>query len=239
MDLKYIENMKFNEEVFLNLQKFVSKDIESLYKFNCSSIGCDECPFSCHNRGTEANCCEIDKSDLRDIGEYYLDYFKGEMSKEDLGEMSKEDLVKVLVHGNIVEVSCPSGTHIGVVLSNSQVMYLDVDGFDVISDVLKEHEEYYINRVFEPIEGTTKESILQLEKLNCVYSRNTIKHPKDVPFGERYEMYYNGERYECRNELLFGKEIIHYRRESDGTSFAVPISWVGEKGIESIKLITD
>ena len=248
MDLKYIENMKFNEEVFLNLQKFVSKDIESLYKFNCSSIGCDECPFSCHNRGAdEVSCCEIDESDLRDIGEYYLDYFKGEMSKEDLGEMSKEDLgemskedlVKVLVPGNIAEVSCPSGTHIGVVLSNSQVMYLDVDGFDVISDVLKEHEEYYINRVFEPIEGTTKESILQLEKLNCVYSRNTIKHPKDVPFGERYEMYYNGERYECRNELLFGKEIIHYRRESDGTSFAVPISWVGEKGIESIKLITD
>lgn len=231
MDLKYIENMKFNEEVFLNLQKFVSTDIKSLYKFNCSSIGCDECPFSCHNRGTEVNCCAIDKSDLRDIGEYYLDYFKG--------EMSKEDLVKVLVPGNIVEVSCPSGTHIGVVLSNSQVMYLDVDRFDVISDVLKEHEEYYINRVFEPIEGTTKESILQLEKLNCVYSRNTIKHPKDVPFGERYEMYYKGERYECRNELLFGKEIIHYRRESDGTSFAVPISWVGEKGIESIKLITD
>ena len=239
MDLKYIENMKFNEEVFLNLQKFVSTDIKSLYKFNCSSIGCDECPFSCHNRGTEVNCCAIDKSDLRDIGEYYLDYFKGEMSKEDLCEMRKEDLVKVLVPGNIVEVSCPSGTHIGVVLSNSQVMYLDVDRFDVISDVLKEHEEYYINRVFEPIEGTTKESILQLEKLNCVYSRNTIKHPKDVPFGERYEMYYKGERYECRNELLFGKEIIHYRRESDGTSFAVPISWVGEKGIESIKLITD
>ena len=231
MDLKYIENMKFNEEVFLNLQKFVSKDIESLYKFNCSSIGCDECPFSCHNRGIEVNCCAIDKSDLRDIGEYYLDYFKG--------EMSKEDLVKVLVPGNIVEVNCPSGTHLGVVLSNSQVMYLDAKGFDRISELLKEHEDYYINRVFEPIEGTTKESILQLEKLNCVYSRNTIKHPKDVPFGERYEMYYNGERYECRNELLFGKEIIHYRRESDGTSFAVPISWVGEKGIESIKLITD
>ena len=247
MDLKYIENMKFNEEVFLNLQKFVSKDIESLYKFNCSSIGCDECPFSCHNRGIEVNCCAIDKSDLRDIGEYYLVYFKGEMSKEDLGEMSKEDLgemskedlVKVLVPGNIVEVNCPSGTHLGVVLSNSQVMYLDAKGFDRISELLKEHEDYYINRVFEPIEGTTKESILQLEKLNCVYSRNTIKHPKDVPFGERYEMYYNGERYECRNELLFGKEIIHYRRESDGTSFAVPISWVGEKGIESIKLITD
>ncbi len=239
MDLKYIENMKFNEEVFLNLQKFVSKDIKSLYKFNCSSIGCDECPFSCHNRGTEVNCCAIDVSDLRDIGEYYLDYFKGEMSKEELGEMSKDDLVKVLVPGNIVEVSCPSGIHIGVVLNNSQVMYLDVDGFDMISDVLKEHEEYYINRVFEPIEGTTKESILQLEKLNCVYSRNTIKHPKDVPFGERYEMYYKGERYECRNELLFSKEIIHYRRESDGTSFAVPISWVVEEGVESIKLITD
>ena len=239
MDLKYIENMKFNEEVFLNLQKFVSKDIESLYKFNCSSIGGDECPFSCHNRGIEVNCCAIDKSDLRDIGEYYLDYFKGEMSKEDLGEMSKEDLVKVLVPGNIVEVNCPSGTHLGVVLSNSQVMYLDAKGFDRISELLKEHEDYYINRVFEPIEGTTKESILQLEKLNCVYSRNTIKHPKDVPFGEKYEMYYKGERYECRNELVFGKEIIHYRRESDGTSFAVPISWVGEKGIESIKLITD
>ena len=239
MDLKYIENMKFNKEVFLNLQEFVSRDIKSLDDFNCSSIGCNECPFSYHSRGAdEAYCCAIAKSDLRDIGEYYLDYFKGEMSKEDLGEMSKEDLVKVLVPGNIVEVNFPSGTHIGVVLSNSQVMYLDVIGFDVISDVLKEHEEYYINRVFEPIKGTTKESILQLKKLNCVYSRNTIKHPKDVPFGERYEMYYKGERYECRNELVFGKEIMYYGK-SDGTSFAVPISWVGEKGVESIKLITD
>lgn len=239
MDLKYIENMKFNKEVFLNLQKFVSKDIKSLDDFNCSGIRCYECPFSCHSSGTEVYCCSsIDKSDLRDIGEYYLDYFKGEMSKEDLGEMSKEDLVKVLVPGNIVEVSFPSGTHIGVVLSNSQVMYLDVNGFDVIPELLKEYENYYINRVFEPIDGTTKESILQLKKLNCVYSRNTIKHPKDVPFGERYEMYYKGERYECRNELVFGKEIMYYGK-SDGTSFAVPISWVGEKGIESIKLITD
>ena len=238
MDLKYIENMKFNKEVFLNLQEFVSRDIKSLDDFNCSSIGCDECPFSCHNRGIEVNCCAIDKSDLRDIGEYYLDYFKGEMSKEDLGEMSKEDLVKVLVPGNIVEVSFTGGIHIGVVLNNSQVMYLDVKGFDVIPELLKEYENYYINRVFEPIDGTTKESILQLKKLNCVYSRNPIKHPKDVPFGERYEMYYKGERYECRNELVFGKEIMYYGK-SDGTSFAVPISWVGEKGIESIKLITD
>ena len=230
MDLNYIENMKFNKEVFLNLQEFVSKDIKSLDEFNCSSIGCDECPFSCHNRGTEVNCCAIDEADLRDIGEYYLDYFKG--------EMSKENLVKVLVPGNIVEANFPSGTHMGVVLSNSQVMYLDVIGFDTIPELLKEDENYYINRVFEPIEGTTKESILQLEKLNCVYSRNTIKHPKDVPFGERYEMYYKGERYECRNELVFGKEIMYYGK-SDGTSFAVPISWVGEKGIESIKLITD
>ena len=239
MDLKYIENMKFNKEVFLHLQKFVSKDIKSLDDFNCITIGCNECPFSCHSRGAdEAYCCAIDKSDLRDIGEYYLDYFKGEMSKEDLGEMSKEDLVKVLVPGNIVEVNFPSGTHIGVVLSNSQVMYLDVIGFDVIPELLKEYEEYYINRVFEPIGGTTKESILQLKKLNCVYSRNPIKHPKDVPFGERYEMYFKGERYECRNELVFGKEIMYYGK-SDGTSFAVPISWVGEKGVESIKLITD
>lgn len=165
-----------------------------------------------------------------------LKYIENEYFK---GEMSKEDLVKVLVPGNIVEVSFPSGTHIGVVLSNSQVMYLDVIGFDAIPELLKEDEEYYINRVFEPIEGTTKESILQLKKLNCVYSHNPIKHPKDVPFGERYEMYYKGERYECRNVLLFGKEIMNYRRESDGTSFAVPISWVGEKGVESIKLITD
>ena len=239
MDLKYIENMKFNKEVFLNLQEFVSRDIKSLDDFNCGNIGCHECPFSYHSIRSEGYCCAIDKSDLRDIGEYYLDYFKGEMSKEDLGEMSKEDLVKVLVPGNIVEVNFPSGTHIGVVLNNSQVMYLDVNGFDVISDVLKEHEEYYINRVFEPIGGTTKESILQLKKLNCVYSRNTIKHPKDVPFGERYEMYYKGERYECRNEIVFGKDLMYYKRESDGTSFAVPISWVGEKGIESIKLITD
>ena len=231
MDLNYIENMKFNKEVFLNLQEFVSKDIKSLDEFKCGNIRCNECPFSYHSRGSEVYCCAIDESELRDIGEYYLDYFKG--------EMSKEDLVKVLVPGNIVEVSFTDGTHIGAVLNNSQVMYLDVDGFDGIPELLKEHEEYYINRVFEPIEGTTKETILQLEKLNCVYSRNTIKHPKDVPFGERYEMYYKGERYECRNELLFGKEIIHYRRESDGTSFAVPISWVGEKGIESIKLITD
>ena len=238
MDLKYIENMKFNKEVFLNLQKFVSKDIKSLDDFDCGSIGCSECPFSYHSRGTEDYCCAIDESDLRDIGEYYLDYFKGEMSKEDLGEMSKEDLVKVLVPGNIVEVNFPSGTHIGVVLSNSQVMYLDVKGFDVIPELLKEYENYYINRVFEPIDGTTKESILQLKKLNCVYSRNPIKHPKDVPFGEKYEMYYKGERYECRNELVFGKEIMCYGK-SDGTSFAVPVSWVGEKGVESIKLITD
>ena len=238
MDLKYIENMKFNKEVFLNLQKFVSKDIKSLYKFNCSNIGCNECPFSYHSIGSEVYCCAIDKSDLRDIGEYYLDYFKGEMSKEDLGETSKDDLVKVLVPGNIVEVNFPSGTHIGVVLSNSQVMYLDVKGFDMIPELLKEYENYYINRVFEPIDGTTKESILQLKKLNCVYSRNPIKHPKDVPFGEKYEMYYKGERYECRNELVFGKEIMYYGK-SDGTSFAVPISWVGEKGVESIKLITD
>ena len=195
MDLNYIENMKFNKEVFLNLQEFVSRDIKSLDDFNCSSIGCYECPFSYRSSGTEVYCCSsIDKSDLRDIGEYYLDYFKGEMSKEDLGEMSKEDLVKVLVPGNIVEVNFPSGTHIGVVLSNSQVMYLDVIGFDVIPELLKEYEEYYINRVFEPIDGTTKESILQLKKLNCVYSHNTIKHPKDVPFGERYEMYFKGER---------------------------------------------
>ena len=240
MDLKYIENMKFNEEVFLYFHKFVSKDITSLYIFNCSNIGCNECPFSYHSRGAdETYCCAIAKSDLRDIGEYYLDYFKGEMSKEDLGEMSKEDLVKVLVPGNIVEVSFTGGIHIGVVLNNSQVMYLDViNGFDAISDILKEHEDYYINRVFKPIKGTTKESILQLKKLNCVYNRNTLKHPKDVPFGERYEMYYKGERYECRNELVFGKEIMYYGK-SDGTSFAVPISWVGEKGIESIKLITD
>ena len=239
MDLKYIENMKFNKEVFLNLQEFVSRDIKSLDDFNCSGIRCYECPFSCHSSGTEVYCCcAIDPSDVRDIGEYYLDYFKGEMSKEDLGEMSKEDLVKVLVPGNIVEVNFPSGTHIGVVLSNSQVMYLDVIGFDVISELLEEYENYFINRVFEPIGGTTKESILQLKKLNCVYSRNPIKHPKDVPFGEKYEMYYNGERYECRNELVFGKEIMYYGK-SDGTSFAVPISWVGEKGIESIKLITD
>lgn len=238
MDLNYIENMKFNKEVFLNLQEFVSKDIKSLDDFNCSNIGCNECPFSYHSRGSEVYCCAIDESDLRDIGEYYLDYFKGEMSKEDLGEMRKEDLVKVLVPGNIVEVSFPSGTHIGVVLSNSQVMYLDVIGFDVISELLKEYENYFINRVFEPIDGTTKELILQLKKLNCVYSRNPIKHPKDVPFGERYEMYYKGERYECRNELVFGKEIMYYGK-SDGTSFAVPISWVGEKGVESIKLITD
>ena len=232
MDLKYIENMKFNKEVFLNLQKFVSKDIKSLDDFNCRGIRCYECPFSYHSRGSEVYCCAIDEADLRDIGEYYLDYFKG--------EMSKEDLVKVLVPGNIVEVNFPSGTHIGVVLNNSQVMYLDViNGFDTIPELLNEHEEYYINRVFEPIDGTTKESILQLKKLNCVYSRNPIKHPKDVPFGEKYEMYYNGERYECRNELVFGKEIMYYRRDSDGTSFAVPISWVGEKGIESIKLITD
>ena len=230
MDLKYIENMKFNKEVFLNLQEFVSRDIKSLDDFNCSNIGCNECPFSYHSRGTEVSCCAIDKSDLKDIGEYYLDYFKG--------EMRKEDLVKVLVPGNIVEVSWPSGTHIGVVLSNSQVMYLDVIGFDVIPELLKEDENYYINRVFEPIDGTTKESILQLKKLNCVYSRNPIKHPKDVPFGEKYEMYYKGERYECRNELVFGKEIMYYGT-SDGTSFAVPISWVGEKGVESIKLITD
>lgn len=230
MDLKYIENMKFNKEVFLNLQEFVSKDIESLDEFKCTSIRCTECPFSYHSRGSEVYCCAIDESELRDIGEYYLDYFKG--------EMIKEDLVKVLVPGNIVEVSCPSGTHIGVVLSNSQVMYLDVEGFDLIPELLKEYENYYINRVFEPIDGTTKESILQLKKLNCVYSRNTIKHPKDVPFGERYEMYYKGERYECRNELVFGKEIMYYGK-SDGTSFAVPISWVGEKGVESIKLITD
>ena len=239
MDLKYIENMKFNKEVFLNLQKFVSKDIKSLDDFNCRGIRCYECPFSYASRGSEGYCCSsIDKSDLRDIGEYYLDYFKGEMSKEDLGEMSKEDLVKVLVPGNIVEVNFPSGTHIGVVLSNSQVMYLDVIGFDVVSELLEEYENYFINRVFEPIGGTTKESILQLKKLNCVYSRNPIKHPKDVPFGEKYEMYYNGERYECRNELVFGKEIMYYGK-SDGTSFAVPVSWVGEKGIESIKLITD
>ena len=238
MDLKYIENMKFNKEVFLNLQEFVSKDIKSLDDFDCGSIGCSECPFSYHSRGTEDYCCAIDESDLRDIGEYYLDYFKGEMSKEDLGEMSKEDLVKVLVPGNIVEVSFPSGTHIGVVLSNSQVMYLDVKGFDVIPELLKEYGNYFINRVFEPTHGTTKESILQLKELNCVYSRNTIKHPKDVPFGEKYEMYYKGERYECRNELVFGKEIMYYGK-SDGTSFAVPISWVGEKGVESIKLITD
>ena len=230
MDLKYIENMKFNKEVFLNLQEFVSRDIKSLDEFNCSNIGCNECPFSYHSRGTEVSCCIMDKSDLKDIGEYYLDYFKG--------EMRKEDLVKVLVPGNIVEVSWPSGTHIGVVLSNSQVMYLDVIGFDVIPELLKEDENYYINRVFEPIDGTTKESILQLKKLNCVYSRNPIKHPKDVPFGEKYEMYYKGERYECRNELVFGKEIMYYGK-SDGTSFAVPISWVGEKGVESIKLITD
>ena len=240
MDLKYIENMKFNKEVFLNLQEFVSRDIKSLDDFDCGSIGCSECPFSHHSRGAdEAYCCAIAKSDLRDIGEYYLDYFKGEMRKEDLGEMSKDDLVKVLVPGNIVEVSFTGGIHIGVVLNNSQVMYLDViNGFDTIPELLNEHEEYYINRVFEPIEGTTKESILQLKKLNCVYSRNTIKHPKDVPFGEKYEMYYNGERYECRNELVFGKEIMYYGK-SDGTSFAVPVSWVGEKGVESIKLITD
>ena len=230
MDLKYIENMKFNKEVFLNLQEFVSRDIKSLDDFNCGSIGCNECPFSYHSRGTEDYCCAIDEAELRDIGEYYLDYFKG--------EMSKEDLVKVLVPGNIVEVNFPSGTHIGVVLSNSQVMYLDVIGFDVISELLEEYENYFINRVFEPIGGTTKESILQLKKLNCVYSRNPIKHPKDVPFGEKYEMYYKGERYECRNELVFGKEIMYYGK-SDGTSFAVPISWVEEKGVESIKLITD
>ena len=82
MDLKYIENMKFNKEVFLNLQKFVSKDIKSLDDFDCGSIGCSECPFSYHSRGTEVYCCAIDKSDLRDIGEYYLDYFKGEMYKK-------------------------------------------------------------------------------------------------------------------------------------------------------------
>ena len=117
-------------------------------------------------------------------------------------------------------------------------MYLDAKGFDRIPELLKEHEDYYINRVFEPIEGTTKESILQLKKLNCVYNRNTLKYPKDVPFGERYEMYYKGERYECRNELVFGKEIMYYGK-SDVTSFAVPVSWVGEKGVESIKLITD
>lgn len=232
MDLKYIENMKFNKEVFLNLQEFVSRDIKSLKEFNCENIGCRECPFSSHNIRTEVLCALLDKSDLRDIGEYYLEYFKG--------EMSNEDLVKVLVPGNIVEVSFTGGTHIGVVLNNSQVMYLDVSGFDGIPDLLiNEQEDYYINRVFEPIDGTTKESILQLKELNCVYSRNSIKHPKDVPFGERYEMYYKGERYECRNEIVFGKDLMYYRREDDETSFVVPISWVEEKGIESIKLITD
>ena len=101
MDLKYIENMKFNKEVFLNLQKFVSKDIKSLDDFNCSGIRCYECPFSCHSSGADEDyCCAIDPSDLRDIGEYYLDYFKGEMSKEDLGEMSKDDLVKVYIPRN-------------------------------------------------------------------------------------------------------------------------------------------
>ena len=231
MDLKYIENMKFNKEVFLNLQEFVSGNITSVDDFNCDNIKCINCPFSAHNIRDKEFCSSLDKSDLRDIGEYYLEYFKG--------EMSKEDLVKVLVPGNIVEVSSPlSGTHLGVVLNNSQVMYLDITGFDRIPDLLKEQEDYYINRVFEPIGGTTKESILQLKKLNCVYMRNTIKHPKDVPFGEMYEMYYNGERYECINELVFGKEIMHYRKEN-GESFAVPISWVGENGIESIKFITD
>ena len=236
MDLKYIENVKFNKEVFLNLQEFVSRDIKSLKEFNCENIGCRECPFSSHNRGTEVLCASLDKSDLRDIGEYYLEYFKGEMEGT---KMSNEDLVKVLVPGNIVEVSFTGGTHLGVILNNSQVMYLDVIGFDVIPEILKEQEDYYINRVFEPIDGTTKESILQLKELNCVYSRNPINHPKDVPFGERYEMYYNGERYECRNEIVFGKELMYYRRENDETSFVVPISWVEEKGIESIKMITD
>lgn len=236
MDLKYIENMKFNKEVFLNLQEFVSSDITSSDDFNCDDIGCSECPFSSHNRRDEEPCGLLDKSDLREIGEYYLEYFKDRMGDN---EMINKDLAKVLVPGNIVEVSSPiSGTHLGVVLNNSQVIYLDVTGFDRIPELLKEPEDYYINRVFEPIEGTTKESILQLEKLDCIYSRNPIKHPKDVPFGERYEMYYNGERYECRNEIVFGKDLMYYRRESDETSFAVPISWVEEKGIESIKLIT-
>lgn len=236
MDLKYIENMKFNKEVFLNLQEFVSGNITAINDFNCDNIKCINCPFSSHNRRDKAGCSVLDKSDLRDIGEYYLEYFKGEMEGT---KMSNEDLVKVLVPGNIVEVSFTSGTHIGVILNNSQVMYLDVIGFDVIPELLKEYENYYINRVFEPISGTTKESILQLKELNCVYSRNPIKHPKDVPFGERYEMYYNGERYECRNEIVFGKELMYYRKENDWTSFVVPISWVEEKGIESIKLITD
>lgn len=236
MDLKYIENMKFNKEVFLNLQEFVSGNITSVDAFNCDNIKCINCPFSSHNRRDKEFCSVLDKSDLRDIGEYYLEYFKGEMEGN---KMSKEDLVKVLVPGNIVEVSSTEGTHIGVVLNNSQVMYLDVIGFDVIPEILEEQEDYYINRVFEPIRGTTKESILQLKKLNCVYSRNSIKYPKDVPFGERYEMYYNGERYECRNEIVFGKDLMYYRRENDETSFVVPISWIEEKGIESIKLITD
>ena len=236
MDLKYIENMKFNKEVFLNLQKFVSRDIKSLAEFNCENIRCNECPFSSHNRRGKEACSLLDKSDLRDIGEYYLEYFKGEMEGT---KMINEDLVKVLVPGNIVEVSFTEGTHIGVVLNNSQVMHLDVIGFDDIPELLKESEDYYINRVFEPIKSATKESILQLKRLKCVYCRNTIKHPKDVPFGEMYEMYYNGERYECRNEIVFGKDLMYYRRENDETSFVVPISWVEEKGIESIKFITD
>lgn len=166
MDLKYIENMKFNKEVFLKLQEFVSKDIESTNNFDCDDIECTKCPFCSQNRDSYKPCCYVGASDLRDIAEYYLEYFKG--------EMGVNYLAKVLVPGNIVEVSFSNGTHLGVVLNNSQVMYLDIIGFDIIPELLRDCENYYISRVFEPIECTTKESILQLEKLNCVYERNPM-----------------------------------------------------------------
>ena len=94
MDLKYIENMKFNKEVFLNLQKFVSRDIKSSNEFNCENIECSECPFSSYNRGTEVCCASLDKSDLRDIGEYYLEYFKGEV------EFMPEKVIPVKITDN-------------------------------------------------------------------------------------------------------------------------------------------
>ena len=123
------------------------------------------------------------------------------------------DYEKYLVPGNIV-VAGEAKAH-GIILANGVVVYLDINGFDSVSSLIKA-EEGYVLKVFSPTEYITdKQEIINEEHLDLVYEYKPGISFEDLKCNTEYTFKTSVGSYVARVEMFDDSKVVLVRTLSN------------------------
>ena len=123
------------------------------------------------------------------------------------------DYEKYLVPGNIV-VSGEAKVH-GIILANGVVVYLEIDGYDIVSSLI-EAKEGYVLKVFSPTEYIKcEQDILNEEYLDLVYEYKPGISFEDLECNTEYTFKTSSCSYVARVEMFDDSKVVLVRDPSN------------------------